>query len=184
MNWRTLGLIALFSFFSSIALAEEEQPLADEGQINISIDNEPAHNNRPQVLRVTGADGEPLQGVFLHARYYPRTTVQRGEAICKTDQNGTCEWTPGFAGLVRIRADENEPTLQNSGVLTDRAAERNPLHQQTFSIRFDGPPLSGIVMFGIAVTILFGSLAWSMTELLVRAPRRQAAAAAAEQSDV
>lgn len=180
MNWRTIRLITLFSLISTFALADT---MPNNAQINVSIDNEPAHNHKEQTLRVTGPDGEPLAGVYLHARYYPRTTVQRGEAICKTDALGTCQWTPQFAGLVRIRVDAKEPELRSSGVLTDRDSERTPLQTHTFSIRFDGPPVSGLVMFAIAFTILFGSLTWSLTELLVRAPRRQAAAAAAKQND-
>lgn len=174
MNWRILDIILLFSLVSTVAWADA---MPNKAMVNVSIDNEPAHNQREQTLRVTGPDGEPMVGVYVHARYYPRTTVQRGEAICKTGEDGTCTWTPQFAGLVRIRVDDHRPELQESGVLTDREREQAPLHTQTFSIRFDGPPVSGIVMFLVAFTILFGSLSWSLTELLVRAPRREAATA-------
>lgn len=174
MNWRVLSFILIISLVSTVAMADA---LPNTAKINVSIDNEPAHNQREQTLRVTGPDGEPVADVYVHARYYPRTTVQRGEAICKTGEDGLCKWTPQFAGLVRIRVDEHRPELQESGVLTDREREKAPLHTQTFSIRFDGPPVSGIVMFLFAFTILFGSLTWSLTELLVRAPRREAAAA-------
>lgn len=180
MNWRTISFVTLFSFISTFALADT---MPNKAQMNVSIDNEPAHNHQEQTLRVTDVDGGPAVGVYLHARYYPRATVQRGEAICKTGKEGTCAWTPQFAGLVRIRVDDHMPELQSSGVLTDREREQAPLHTQTFSIRFESAPISGLVMFAIAFTILFGSLAWSLTELLVRAPKRQAAAAAAEQND-
>src|SRR5690625_94834 len=149
----------------------------------VKIDNEPAYNKQEQTVRVITEDGEPVAGVWLHARYYPRTTVQRGEQICQTNADGACAWTPQYAGLVRIRVDDHEPALRSSGVLTDRERERTPLHTQTFSIWFDGAPASGIVMFIIAATTLLSALIWSMTELLWRAPRREALAALNEPPD-
>lgn len=156
---------------------------AQDAGFTVHIDNEPAYNKKEQTLRVTNGEGLPVPGVWLHARYYPRTTVQRGELICQTNAEGTCTWTPQYAGLVRVRVDDHEPELRKSGVLTDREREKTPLHTQTFSIWFDGAPASGILMFIIAATILLGALIWSMTELLWRAPRREALAALNEPPD-
>lgn len=167
-------IVALLSLWSVSAGAQA---------LSVEIDNAPAYNKQEQTLRVLYDDGTPAADVWLHARYYPRTTVQRGELICKTNAEGTCTWTPQYAGLVRIRVDDHEPALRKSGVLTDREREKTPLHTQTFSIWFDGAPASGIVMFIIAATTLLSALIWSMTELLWRAPRREALAALNEPPD-
>lgn len=167
MTLRTLCIAVLLSLVGVSAWAEE---------LEVTLDNDPAYNKQEQIIRVTNADGEPVEGVHLHARYYPRTTVQRGELICETDAEGSCTWTPAYAGLVRIRVDDHEPSLRSSGVLTDREREKTPLASQTFSIWFDGAPISGIIMFLVAAGTLIGALIWSIAELLVFAPRRQAAA--------
>lgn len=170
MKLQALWIIVVLSLLSMSAWAAD---------LEVTIDNEPAYNKQEQVIRVTDADGNPVAGVHLHARYYPRTTVQRGELICETNAEGTCNWTPQYAGLVRIRVDNHEPELRRSGVLTDRERESTPLTTQTFSIWFDGAPASGIIMFLIAASTLIGALLWSIAELLVFAPRREEAAAAA-----
>ncbi len=169
-----LGMIAVASVIVLMTGAAWAQHHDDTTYV-LDIQNEPAYNNQQQTLRVTRADGEPVAGVYVHARYYPRTTIRRGELACKTGPDGTCGWTPQYAGLVEMRVLQDKPALTPRGILVSEKAKEQPLTKKTFSIRFEKVPLSGIAIFALAFFMLFGSLAWSMTELLYLAPKRQAA---------
>lgn len=122
--------------------------LASTSHAAIELLEEPAFGGEEQTLIVSDASGAPKVGVEVIGTYYPSTEIEERETICTTDEAGSCTWTPRYSGLVRVRADGEA---------------------QVFAVRYPHIPRSGLLIFLVAGTMLFGGLAWSMARLL-RAP--------------
>jgi hypothetical protein len=113
-----------------------------------SFSFEPPHpvRGQPVSLRVTGADGAPLAGVAVTATYYPNSAIAREVPLGTTDASGRLVFEPHHAGLMRLRADEVDAF--------------------TTSVRFDGVPLPGVIVFIVAATLLFGGVAFGSRKIL------------------
>ncbi len=94
-------------------------------------------------IRVEGADGRPLAGVALRARYRPNSETAHTAEMGVTDAAGRVEWTPDDAGVVLLEAG-------------DAAA---PIAQHRVSVRFGGFPPLGLLVMVVAAALLFGGAA-------------------------
>lgn len=93
-------------------------------------------------ITVTDDDGNPVTGAAVEAVYSPGSEVSRTEEVGTTDENGTVSWTPTGAGIVSL-----ETTAADSTSIT-----------ANLSVRFDGLPIPGLLIFLLAGIILFSGI--------------------------
>lgn len=105
---------------------------------------EPAHPTQGMATRIflTDADGAPLGGVPVVARYRPGSRVESADTLGATDPAGALEWTPRDAGLV---------TLATAG-------GDGPSISSNLSVRYRGVPLPGLIIMILAGVILYGGV--------------------------
>jgi hypothetical protein len=90
------------------------------------------------VVQVGDGKGQPAPAVELKAAYFPGSEVEETVTVGSTDPAGTVTWTPEHAGLVRLTAGEKSATI---------------------SVRYPSAPLSGLIVFVVAGSILLGGIA-------------------------
>ena len=91
---------------------------------------------------VTDGDGNPVTGATVEAVYSPGSEVSRTEEVGTTDESGAVAWTPTGAGIVSL-----ETTAADSTSIT-----------ANLSVRFDGLPIPGLLIFLLAGIILFSGI--------------------------
>lgn len=108
------------------------------------IDTTPAvpTEGEPVVITVTDADGNAITGAPVEAVYRPGSEVSRNETVGTTDEKGTVTWTPTGAGIVSVQS-----TAADSTTIT-----------ANLSVRFDGLPIPGLLIFVLAGIILFSGI--------------------------
>ena len=94
------------------------------------------------IITVTDGDGTPVAGAPVEAVYGPGSEVSRSEPVGTTDENGTVLWTPTGAGIVSV-----ETIAADSTAIT-----------ANLSVRFDGLPIPGLLIFLLAGIILFSGI--------------------------
>lgn len=110
----------------------------------ISTPDAPVTERVETRVQVTDADDKPLAGVVIRATYYPATELEREADVCTTGVDGICRWAPEIAGLVRLHTDADERVI---------------------AVRYDRVPISAVIVFLAAGTILFGGLGWSLLRM-------------------
>lgn len=115
----------------------------------------------PVEIHLRGADGSPLPGVVLSARYRPNSETVHTEELGITGPDGSLTWTPADAGVV---------TLEATG-----AGSAQPIAQHQVAVRFGAFPAVGLLVMLVAATLLFGGAALGF-RLLLRPPPPQAPA--------
>lgn len=99
-----------------------------------------------EMTSVTVTDkGTPTAGVQLGAVYYPATEVEETTVVGSTDGAGRTPWTPQHAGLVKLTAGAQSTTV---------------------SVRYPSIPLSGLIVFFVAGSILLGGVALGATHII------------------
>ena len=93
-------------------------------------------------ITVTDGDGNPVAGAGVEAVYSPGSKVSRTEDVGTTDVNGIVSWTPTGAGIVAVQTETSDGTALTSNL----------------SVRFDGLPLPGLIIFLLAGIILFSGI--------------------------
>lgn len=122
---------------------------ADAAPVIVAEDPYPLRGETTEI-RVEGADGQPLPGVALRARYRPNSETAHTAELGATDAAGRVAWTPDDAGVVLLEAG-------------DTAA---PLAQHRVSVRFGGFPPLGLLVMAVAAVLLFGGAALGFAWLM------------------
>jgi hypothetical protein len=112
--------------------------------VRAGIDTTPAvpTKGEPSLITVTDADGNPVTGAPVDAVYGPGSEVSRNETVGTTDARGTVTWIPTGAGIVSIQAAAADSTAISANL----------------SVRFDGLPIPGLLIFILAGVILFSGI--------------------------
>lgn len=116
----------------------------------VEVLDEPVIGGEAHTLIVRNEEGVRQAGVDIEGVYYPATEIEEHAILCTTDERGECVWTPRYSGLVRLTA------LKQS---------------QVIGVRYPSMPVSALLIFLFAGSLLFGGLAWSMYHLFT-APLR------------
>ena len=99
---------------------------------------------KTQVL-LDGADANAVYA--LTATYRPNSQTEETGPIGRLTGNGSVMWTPKYEGITRLTAVPEGKTDAASLVV---------------ATRFHGMPATGLLVFLLAFTILFGGMAWSI----------------------
>lgn len=103
-------------------------------------------------IKVTSPQSKPLVGAVavISVTYRPNSEVSINETLPKkVGEEGTVKWTPTAEGTVTIKVRLPEKHVDAEGV-------------KDCSVRFDGMPLMGVIIFTIAFVVLFGGLAFAL----------------------
>lgn len=152
-SWRSVVPALALAAWSVAAAGPALGQAADAAPVIVADDAYPLRGEIT-AIRVEGADGRPLAGVALRARYRPNSETAHTADLGVTDAAGRVEWTPDDAGVVLLEAG-------------DPAA---PVAQHRVSVRFGGFPPLGLLVMAVAALLLFGGAALGFAWLM-RAPR-------------
>lgn len=95
-------------------------------------------------ISVFGEGGSALSKIQVEAVYRPGSKVSRTEMVGTTRDDGRLLWTPDGAGIVTLRTvGDGAPALSTN-----------------LSVRFQGVPLSGLIILLGAGIILYGGVIW------------------------
>lgn len=111
--------------------------LAAEARAGLELEAPPAVEGREVTIRLTDESG-PVRGRAVTATYYPGSAVPQVVELGETSAEGEVRWTPRHAGLVELAAGEVKSTV---------------------SVRFASMPVSALVVFLVAATLLWGGVA-------------------------
>jgi hypothetical protein len=92
---------------------------------------------------VEGADGRPLAGVEVRARYRPNSETAHSASLGRTGADGRVDWTPDDAGVVLLEAGPEDAATATTRV----------------SVRFGSFPPLGLLVMVVAALLLFGGAA-------------------------
>lgn len=109
--------------------------------LGFQFDEEHFVVDQAQQLRLVDDEGGGVAGVAIRATYYPGSEVSRDEVLCTTDREGHCTAAMAFAGVVVLSADHAGEELS-----------------ERVSVRYDGMPMSALLIFLAAASVLFGGL--------------------------
>lgn len=113
----------------------------------IVLDNESPVREESTTIRVTDAEGNPVPGAAVEVTYRPGSSVSRVAPVGRADAAGTLTWTPQEAGIATITATWEGP---GHSPATSSA---------TVSVRFQSPPIDGILIMVFAgVLLILGSI--------------------------
>jgi len=129
--------------------------VAGPARAGIEVSPDFPTQGQPAAVTVTDADVNAMRGVSVQAVYRPGSEVSHTEDVGKTADDGTIAWTPSGAGVV---------TLQT----VPQADEAAITH--TLSVRFDGVPISGLLILLGAGVILYGGVIRGVRSLLALPP--------------
>jgi hypothetical protein len=91
----------------------------------------------------------PLANLEIHATYFPNSSVERVQVIGVTDSEGWLQWIPQYAGLAKLAIAS--PKYKASRIV---------------SIYYTGLPISGLLIFLLASTVLFGAMVYGFKQSL------------------
>ena len=109
------------------------------------IDTTPAFpvEGEPATITVTTDRGSPVAEVAVQAVYRPGSAVEKLEDIGFTGVDGAVTWSPTGAGVV---------------ILQTVAVGDNPSYTSNLSVRYNGLPISGLVILLLAGVFLYGGV--------------------------
>lgn len=116
----------------------------------------PTHKEQVR-LRITDDAGNPVSGAVVSVTYRPGSSVSATDEIGRSSDGGVLQWTPMDAGLATITATWAGPEQDDMSSST------------TVSVRFQSPPVDGILIMVIAGLVLIVGSVIRVYKLL-RAP--------------
>lgn len=106
----------------------------------------PTHKEQVRI-RVTDDAGDPVSGAVVSVTYRPGSSVSATDEIGRSSDGGMLQWTPMDAGLATITATWARPGQDEVSSST------------TVSVRFQSPPVGGIlIMVAAGLVLIVGSV--------------------------
>lgn len=131
---------------STLTLALCLTTLASPVWGGVAVESDPVVVGQQTQVVVTGDDG-PMAETQVKVTYYPNSKLERTIEVGKTDAEGKVAWSPEMAGLAKLDAGKEGGSL-------------------SLGVRFDGLPISGLIVFLCAAAMLFGGTLFGSLQLL------------------
>ncbi|MFC2171528.1 hypothetical protein ACFLU6_02720 [Acidobacteriota bacterium] len=111
-------------------------------------------------VEIRDVEGTPMADVTVEAIFRPGSKVQEKVTIGTTGSNGTIDWTPHIAGIVKL-----EISQQIAGDPDTGGVELTKLGETTVAVTYSDIPARSIIVLILAGSILFGGIIWAYTQL-------------------
>lgn len=105
----------------------------------LELDDDFPVRGEPVTVRLAGGDEDATYSFSV--TYRPNSETSREEEVGEFNLDGTLRWTPLDAGITTISvADESGEVV----------------YTRNIAVRFDSPPVTGLIIFLFAGLLLFG----------------------------
>ena len=101
-----------------------------------------------QKIPESGSTMNAVPHAWVNVTYRPNSIIPANMPAGQTRSDGTLNWIPELPGICRIAYEKNGQT-----------------EETTISVRYDGPPLSGIFIMIVAGIILYGGIGYFMVHM-------------------
>ncbi len=127
-----LAVVAVFGWAASFATA----------QGSIVVDREYPVKDEQVRIRITDGAGNPVQGARVEVTYRPGSRVEAVSVVGSSASDGALNWTPTETGIATISAAWTGPFDVATSTST------------TVSVKFESPPVDGILIMIVAGLLL------------------------------